>query len=130
MTPIDNITFACTEPERLATFWERALERDRLDLPPELAGGTDDPDVVLVAASDDGVPGLLFKRMPKGTTEDIPIHLDLAVVDRAATVERFVDLGASVVETKRERFGDFAAEWTVMEDPEGNGFCVCERDEG
>ena len=73
-------------------------------------------------------PGVLFKRMAKGSTEDIPIHLDLATDDRRATVDRFVDLGASVVETKRERFGDRVEVWTVMEDPEGNGFCVCERD--
>lgn len=128
MASIEKITFACNSPDRLATFWERALERDRVDLPPELAGGTDDPNYVLLADSDDRSPPLLFKRMPKGSTEDIPIHLDLATEDRAATVERLAGLGASTVETKRERFDDRTEEWTVMEDPEGNGFCVCERD--
>lgn len=127
MIPIEKITYACNSPDRLATFWERALERDRVELPTEPADGTDDPDHVLLAASDDRAPPLLFKRMPKGSTEDIPIHLDLATEDRAATVERLEDLGAVAVETKRERFDGRTEEWTVMTDPEGNGFCVCER---
>nr|WP_245742039.1 VOC family protein [Natrinema salaciae] len=118
---------ACKSPDRLATFWGQALERDRADLPPELAGGADDPDHVVLAAAD-RAPPLLFKRMPKGSTEDIPIHLDLATGDRAATVERLEALGASAIETKRERVGGRTAEWTVMEDPEGNGFCVCDRE--
>ena len=129
MASIEKITVACDSPDRLAKFWEQALERERVDLPPEVAGGTADPDHVVLAESDGRSPPLLFKRMPKGSTEDIPIHLDLATEDRAATVERFEELGASAVETKRERAGDRTAEWTVMEDPEGNGFCVCQRDD-
>jgi len=35
-------------------------------------------------------------------------------------------LGAGVRETKTEVAGDHTATWTVMEDPEGNGFCVFE----
>ena len=129
MTSIDKITFACNSPDRLAAFWASALDRERIDLPRELAGGeTGDPDHVVLTDPEDRTPDLLFKRMPKSTTEDIPIHLDLAVADRGASVERFESLGASAVETKRERFGDRTEEWTVMEDPEGNGFCVSERE--
>ncbi|WP_126661538.1 VOC family protein [Haloterrigena salifodinae] len=127
MTSIEKITFACNSPDRLATFWERALERDRVPLPAEPPDETDDPDHVLLAAPDDRSLPLLFKRLPKGSTEDIPIHLDLATEEKAATVERLEELGASAVETKRERFADQTEEWTVMEDPEGNGFCVCDR---
>ena len=129
MISIEKITFACNSPDRLAAFWERALEFERLDLPPEQAGGEPkDPDHVVLTDPGDRSPGLLFKRMPKSAPEDIPIHLDLAVPDREAAVDRLESLGASAVETKRERAGDHTAEWTVMEDPEGNGFCVCERE--
>ncbi|ADB61407.1 conserved hypothetical protein [Haloterrigena turkmenica DSM 5511] len=127
MASIEKITYACNSPDRLATFWEQALERDRVPLPSELADETDDPDHVLLADPDGRSPPLLFKRLPKGSTEDIPIHLDLATKERAATVERLEDLGASTVETKRERFHERTEEWTVMKDPEGNGFCVCDR---
>ena len=50
------------------------------------------------------------------------VHLDLYVVDRAREVERLVALGGRVV---REFDG-----WTVMADPEGNEFCVCESGAG
>jgi hypothetical protein len=36
-------------------------------------------------------------------------------------VKRLSGLGATVVETKTGTFGET---WTVMRDPEGNGFCV------
>jgi len=57
---------------------------------------------------------------------DLPVHLDLAIEDRAAAVERFRDLGGAVRETKSEEFADQTHTWTVMEDPEGNEFCVSE----
>jgi predicted enzyme related to lactoylglutathione lyase len=73
----------------------------------------------------DGVgPRLLFERRAKTLTQSIPIHLDLAVEDREAEVERLVSLGATVVETKSETIASFEETWTVMKDPEGNGFCV------
>ena len=37
---------------------------------------------------------------------------------------RLVALGATVVETKTRETGEFREVWTVMHDPEGNGFCV------
>ncbi len=61
------------------------------------------------------------------------MHLDLNVSDRAASprerrgqvddeVERLIDLGASVSFPGRQNeFGDY---WIVMQDPEGNEFCV------
>ena len=65
--------------------------------------------------------------LPRGTEHDLPVHLDLAVEDRAAAVERFRDLGGAVRETRSEEFADQTHTWTVMEDPEGNEFCVSER---
>ena len=64
--------------------------------------------------------------LPRGTEQDLPVHLDLAVEDRAAAVERFRDLGRAVRETRSEEFADQTHTWTVMEDPEGNEFCVSE----
>jgi len=46
--------------------------------------------------------------------------------DRRAVVERLRNLGASVRKTKREATDDHTATRTVMEDPEGIGFCVFE----
>jgi hypothetical protein len=69
-------------------------------------------------------PRLYFQRTPKTSTDAIPIHLDLNAADREAEVARLVGLGATVVETRRRATGDITEIWTVMRDPEGNGFCV------
>jgi hypothetical protein len=69
-------------------------------------------------------PRLLFQRRPKSSPEHIPIHLDLGSEDRHAEVERLVGLGATVVEERSQQIGPYEEPWTVMRDPEGNGFCV------
>lgn len=118
MLKLDHITVACDDPERLAAFWEAALDGERRDLPASA-------DEELVDPGDAGV-AMLFKPMPKESTRRMPVHPDLGTDDREAAVERLAELGASVRETKTEEQGEHAARWTVMEDPEGNGFCVFE----
>lgn len=118
MPDVEHITFACTDPDRLAEFWAAALDGEIRGLPASL-----DSEIV-------ERPGeradLLFKEQPKGTERDLPIHLDLSTGDREATVERLCDLGGAARETKTESYETHDATWTVMEDPEGNGFCVSE----
>lgn len=118
MADIGNITFASEDPPELASFWAEVLDGERQDLPPSYDGE--------LVERDDG-PNLLFMDLPKGTQRGLPIHLDLTVADREAAIERFRDLGAAVRETKSEEFGDRTHTWTVMEDPEGNGFCVSDH---
>jgi predicted enzyme related to lactoylglutathione lyase len=71
-----------------------------------------------------GGPRLFFIKKEKTPTTSIPIHLDVAVEDIEAAVARFEALGAQVKERKTETLGPFTSSWTVMADPEGNGFCV------
>ncbi|QLH81097.1 VOC family protein [Halosimplex pelagicum] len=119
MLEVESITFACEEPDELAAFWEAALDGERRDLPPSV------DDTAIVDPTGDA-PDLLFREAPKGTERDLPIHLDLSADDREGAVDRLVDLGASVRETKTEAHETFTATWAVLEDPEGNGFCVSE----
>lgn len=119
MPQLHFITVACSDPDELADFWAAALGGERRDLPPSI-------DDVVVDLPHDG-PDLLFKGdLTKGTERDLPIHLDLEVADRESAVERLRDRGASVREHKSETFETHTSTWTVMEDPEGNGFCVSE----
>jgi hypothetical protein len=75
--------------------------------------------------SPDGTgPRLLFQRRPKTPTTDIPIHLDIHSEDRAAEVERLTGLGAAFIEERTLKIGPYEESWAVMNDPEGNGFCV------
>ncbi|MGW3726535.1 VOC family protein [Streptomyces sp. NPDC000851] len=65
---------------------------------------------------------LLFQRVAEPKSGKNRLHLDLhpAQGRRADEVERLRELGASVLREVKEPGG----EWVVMQDPEGNEFCV------
>ena len=91
----------------------------------DIAAGKLDPTGWAMLVNPDGTgPRLLFQRRPKTPTEHIPIHLDIHADDRQAEVERLRGLGATVVEERSQKIGLHKEFWTVMKDPEGNGFCV------
>jgi hypothetical protein len=126
---IANITFAAEDPGRLADFWGAALGYVEQEAPPEfmeawIAAGRDPNGAAAIVDPEGRGPRLFFLRKQKTQTEQIPIHLDLNAKNREAEVRRLVDLGATAVETKRRRTGEWTEVWTVMRDPEGNGFCV------
>jgi hypothetical protein len=52
------------------------------------------------------------------------VHLDLNVKDMDAEVQRLIGLGATKIELIEHDLGPFSERWTVMNDPEGNEFCV------
>ena len=112
MLRLTNVTFAAQNPEQLAGFWAEFLD----DYSAEPAGER------WRAAG--GEVALFFNRMEKSPTIELPIHLDINVPDYEAELERLLGLGAKLVETKSHRIGDLSETWTVMRDPEGNGFCI------
>lgn len=118
MLELDHITVACDDPVELTAFWDAVLDGERVELPGAAAEEMVDPGEAGVA--------MLFRPMAKEQTRRMPIHPDLGTDDREAAVERLRELGASVRETKTEERGEHTATWTVVEDPEGNGFCVFE----
>jgi predicted enzyme related to lactoylglutathione lyase len=109
-----HVTFSCADPQRVAEFWSALL-----DYEPQAAGES-------WIASDPRGEGtrLLFNRMEKSQTIELPIHLDINVPDREAELQRILELGGRLVETKSHAIGDLSELWTVMRDPEGNGFCI------
>jgi predicted enzyme related to lactoylglutathione lyase len=109
---LNHITFACEEPRRVAEFWTQALD-----------GYSAEPSGQTYFGRGDG-PELFFNRMAKSPTIEAPIHLDVNVPDREAELERLLGLGAKLVVTKTDAVGDFSETFTVMRDPEGNGFCI------
>jgi hypothetical protein len=129
---LNNITFACEEPVRLAEFWAAALGYEPIETPPEVLAevekaierGELDATGWAMLVHPQGIgPRLLFQR-PKTPTESIPIHVDLKSEDRDAEVQRLEGLGATFVEVRSQKIGPYEEFWTVMRDPEGNGFCV------
>jgi predicted enzyme related to lactoylglutathione lyase len=112
MLRLNHITFACDEPPRVAEFWAQLLDGYSV-LP---VGGAS-------FARGDG-PELFFDKREKSPTIELPIHLDVNVPDRESELQRILDLGGRLVETKSHQIGGLSETWTVMRDPEGNGFCI------
>ena len=108
MLRLNHITFACEQPGRVAAFWAALLDGYAVD--DNFARG-------------DG-PELFFRKAEKSPTIELPIHLDVNVPDREAELQRILGLGGALVETKSHQIGDLSETWTVMRDPEGNGFCI------
>jgi hypothetical protein len=108
MLRLNHITFACEEPGRVAEFW---------------AGLLDGYSVEDNVARGDG-PALFFRQAEKSPTIEVPIHLDVNVPDREAELQRVLELGGKLVQTKTSQIGDLTETFTVMRDPEGNGFCI------
>ncbi len=111
MLRLSHITFACDDPQRVCEFWAELLDY-------RSERGDDD-----WFARGEG-PELRFDTLPKSPTIEVPIHLDVNVPDREAEVERLLELGARLVTTKTQEIGELREQWTIMRDPEGNGFCV------
>jgi hypothetical protein len=138
-----QIVIDCHDPAALASFWAAALEYE-MESPPD--GFATWPDALKAwgvpesewnsanALVDPGGvgPRIFFQRVPEPKQGKNRLHLDLRVSrgpsmpieeKRAAVragVQRMESLGATRL-TDVEELGTY---WTVMQDPEGNEFCV------
>ena len=137
-----QVTFDAADPGALARFWAAALgyvlqpPPDGFDSWEDFAADAGMPpetwDDLAAAVDPDGTgPRLFFQRVPEGKTAKNRVHLDIHVTepgmepaDRRARiaedVDRLVGLGARRIEDH----SDVTGIWTVMQDPEGNEFCV------
>jgi predicted enzyme related to lactoylglutathione lyase len=112
---VRSITIDCRDPYRLAQWWCAAL-----GVPPDPDDHPGDPEAL--CALGDGLPRLLFERVPEAKAGKNRIHLDLqAGSGRDDEVARLTGLGARFVADHRQPGG---AGWVVLADPEGNEFCV------
>ena len=114
---VRHITFDCVgDPHQLALFWSQVVDRP---VDPDDKPG--DPEVIIWGA--DGVPNLLFIRVPEAKTVKNRLHLDLVPTDRTRDeeVERLLALGATLFDDHRTPDGKG---WATLADPEGNEFCV------
>jgi hypothetical protein len=109
---LNHITFACEDPELVAGFWTQVLDGYSVEARGQAHVGRGEG------------PELFFNRIPKSPTIELPIHLDVNVPDRETELQRLLGLGARLVETKSHAIGELSETWTVMRDPEGNGFCI------
>ena len=108
---VGSVVINCEDIERMTEFWV-----DALGLTP---GPLTEEGRFRVLGGDRVNLSLQVAQSPiVGRNE---VHLDLYTDDDAAQVDRLVGLGATVVRQN----ADPNDTYTVMEDPEGNAFCVC-----
>jgi hypothetical protein len=109
-----HLTFDCGNAIELSEFWSQAIGRP-VDAGPE-------PFFASIGfPSADGKPAWLFIQVPEGKAAKNRMHLDLTASEgRDAEVARLVALGATEV----DQHDEYGHAWTVMNDPEGNEFCV------
>ena len=112
MLRVGSIVVRVDDLERQAGFWESALGYDR---------GIEREDFVLLRPRDGNGPNLSLDQV--GSKLQIPprLHLDLYTDDQAGEVARLIELGAREVHWDK-RPPD--ADYVILEDPEGNRFCV------
>ena len=137
-----QVTFDCADPGALSTFWNDVLGYVFPPPPP----GFDSWDAFAetlpeeqrnsasASVDPEGIgPRLFFQQVPEGKTAKNRVHLDVRAApgltgdDRMAALEaeaeRLVGLGA----TRQQRFEPdppMSNGFIVMQDPEGNEFCL------
>ena len=140
-----QVVMDCADPSRMMKFWATALGYKEQD-PPEGHASWEDflrsmnvPEdqwnsAGAVVDPDGKGPRLYFQRVPETKTVKNRVHLDLNVSNGQATsmeerrkrvdaeVERLKAAGATVFRAGEvSGLGEY---WVVMQDPEGNEFCV------
>ncbi|WP_020578339.1 VOC family protein [Actinopolymorpha alba] len=134
-----QVTFDAADPTRLAEFWALAL--DYVPQPPPEGFATWDnlkraiglpeerfDEFAFIVDPHGRGPRLLFQKVPEGKTAKNRVHLDVdpkrGGADGWSTVmhhvERLVSAGATVLNEKDDQTG----RCVVLQDPEGNEFCV------
>lgn len=141
-----QVTFDCADPAALSGFWAEVMGY-QLDPPPpgfdswvealtawgvpesehNSRSAVSDPD-----NPDGASPRLFFQRVPEGKSAKNRVHLDVRAApglqgeERMAALEaeadRLVGLGATRV--RRFEPDQFTAGHIVLQDPEGNEFCL------
>ena len=133
-----KVAIDCADPDGLAAFWAAALEYRLLEAPDGHASWAEYSRTVatrpgeawtVIVDPDGRGPSLLFHGVPESKVVKNRLHLDVQAPkdtpgDRRqqvdTEVQRVVGLGAR----KLHDVTDDAGYFVVMEDPEGNEFCI------
>jgi Glyoxalase-like domain len=138
-----QVVFDAADPPKLAAFWGEAIGYRKEDPPEGFASWEawaeanqiprEDWDRYDSRVDPDGLgPRLFFQRVPEPKTAKNRVHLDLDVSGGrntpaeerrtrvAAAVGRAVAAGA----TKLKEYDEAGQHWVVLQDPEGNEFCL------
>ena len=110
---IGSIVIRCYEFEKMLAFWQEALHYQPKE-PPKNGW------VILRDPTGQGPNISLDQTQEPHTGKRSKLHLDLYAQDQTAEVERLVQLGAKRYPWRYQLNDDFV----VLEDPDGNLFCI------
>ena len=139
-----QVTFDCADPGAQAEFWAAALGYQLQPPPPGFESWDAALDSWGVPADQrndrsalvdpEGTrPRLFFQKVPEGKTAKNSVHLDVRAApglegeERMAALEQAADRLVALGATRFRRFepGEaFSGGYLVMQDPEGNEFCL------
>ncbi|MFF2840417.1 VOC family protein [Paenarthrobacter sp. NPDC057981] len=111
---IASIMINSVDAVRLSAFWSELLD---MPVSAEHEG------FIWLRPAEPGVPQLAFQQVLEPTEGRRRLHLDLHDADAAALRRKAEALGATFVEG--HDIADF--HWDVMQDPEGNEFCIAQE---
>jgi hypothetical protein len=118
---LSELVIECLDPEALSRFWCEALGYV------ELSRETEDDGIEVGPASGFGgaAPTLIFSRTSELKPPNLRLHFDVNPVDRdqEAELRRLLSIGARPAD-----IGQTGEEpWHVLQDPEGNVFCLLRK---
>jgi predicted enzyme related to lactoylglutathione lyase len=108
-----NVIIDCQDLERQAAFWTAASGFERRS-----------KSGVYLTLVDPAQPRpfIVLQQAPEGKQGKNRLHLDFGAADMKAEVARLVGLGARELQTLED-----PETFTVMQDPEGNEFCIVQE---
>ena len=112
---VGSVVIDCNDFPRMLAFWQAALRYVPRDPPEEGWAVLCDPN--------GGNVNVSLQRVPEPRVGKNRLHLDLYTADQAAEVERLLALGA----TRHPRTPEPDEDFVLLQDPEGNVFCVVDK---
>jgi catechol 2,3-dioxygenase-like lactoylglutathione lyase family enzyme len=112
---IGSVVIDCNDFPAMYEFWRDALRYVPRDPP--------DPDFGVLKDPDGRDVNVSISVVPEPRVGKNRLHFDLYTDDQAGEVERLLKLGAKL----HERTTDPDEDFVVLEDPEGNLFCVIDK---
>ena len=116
MTAHLGLVLDCRDPEPLAAFWAEALGYQRV--------GSAGNYFLLLPPQGQAGPQLLLQQVPEPKSGKNRMHFDIHTPDIEAEASRLLSLGA--VRVQPEALSEHGNNWVLLQDPEGNEFCVCD----
>ena len=113
--PIRNVGIDTGDLDRAEAFWAAATGYERRQSVPGYR---------LLGDPAGRGPNVLLQRVPEPRAGKNRLHLDLQADDVETAAAELVGFGA----TRIRRFDEPGDTWVVLSDPDGNEFCICQRE--